>query len=157
MRLIFAFCLGIFSLIAAFGTGFEPRGAFVGPDRTRVMAFDAGPSSSLDEIEDLALDLPHTEGQLTVAVIYPGGGAPEDQLSDAKDFLAAVGSIYAGPAAWRYRVDIDTNGAIQITDCDNSPDTGMICSGRGDTQMAQSRPPSLPFGSIMALAAEHRH
>ena len=152
MRLVFAFFLGIFFMVAALGSGFEPRGKFVGPDLERVMAFDAGAHSTWDEIEDLALRLPHTEGQMTVAVIYPGGGAPTKQLSDAKDFIAAVGTIYAGPAAWRYRVDIDTNGAIQITDCESAGESGMLCSGRGETRMAQS----LPGTPAMAQAAAHR-
>lgn len=148
MRLVFAFSLCLFALFAAFETGFEPSGAFVSPQNARVLAFDAKKASTLDDVKDFAVELPHTDGQLTVAVIYAGGGAPKQMLTNSKDFLSAVGAIYAGPAAWRFRVDIDTNGAVQIIDCEERDSSDFLCDGRGITQVAQSS----PVGKRSALA-----
>ncbi|MEM7721730.1 MAG: hypothetical protein AAF376_05100 [Pseudomonadota bacterium] len=90
------------------------EGYFKGDANNRVMAFQAVPGMTPDEAHAYLARVMHTEGRLTMAVIFDGTSAPGDTLTLAPDYFTAATILDTPPYdEWRWGVVIGPDGATE--------------------------------------------
>lgn len=87
-------------------------GYFKSPDGNRVLAYVARADMTPEEARARLARVPHTEGQLTRAVIYTSPGRdPGHRLTSAPDYLTAATMLDEPPfSRWDWSVMIDARG-----------------------------------------------